>query len=320
MSEDIRHYITKESLGNTFSDVAGRDFWKKILSCYYYEETVNEALELESVQCLLLYGPVGSGKNQLIQAMAGEMEAAGYQYLEINMEIVPSGQMAALLEHILKDYLSNSPCYLLVQHIEYAQDADLWWEFWNKAMEGQFPLILAAVTEDETLIRPEIRKMFQTYYIGLPDESDRREYFRQNMNRIFKNLSIHGMKLLVDGTEGYNYMQLESVVKQIKLCVKFQIVNQEKDIVSAKSWLEAGMVEEVLAKGQLVPTGRNGLPEMDMSALVQAVSAAQPVKTEDFQEAEVQKKTVGEDKEKPDLLSGLNPEDLFDVKVSLIHK
>ena len=109
MNEDIKKYIGEESPGYCFEDLPGRDFWKTILASYWNEETMDDALEIDPVQLLLLCGPYGCGKSALLGAMAGEMVQGGYQYLEVDLMMIPKDKILSVFQFLCNEYKKDGP-------------------------------------------------------------------------------------------------------------------------------------------------------------------------------------------------------------------
>ena len=271
MSDEIRNYIGEEPLGCCFSDLSGRDFWKSILGSYWHVEEIDEALAFSLVQGVLLHGPYGSGKNTLLQAMAGEMVQGGYRYLEIDFQAIPKEKVRNVFELIEKEYIGTGSVFLFVSHLNTLKDAAALWEFYAKANEGEYPVLMASAIEDETTIVPDVRKLFHTYWVDVPDRADRKAYFTDHLSVLFDSVPNEGMKKLLDGTEGFNYIQLESLANQLKLRVKYAILKEGKDLDIAMSWLEGAYIEEVLAKVKRPKVSDQNVG--DLSALMQVLSS-----------------------------------------------
>ena len=314
MSDEIRNYIGEEPLGCCFSDLSGRDFWKLILGSYWHVEDIDEALAFSLVQGVLLHGPYGSGKNTLLQAMAGEMVQGGYHYLEIDFQAVPKESVRKVFELLAQEYVGTRPLFIFISHLNMLKDAAVLWEFYAKANEGDYPVIIASAIEDETAIIPDIRKLFHAYWIDVPDREDRKSYFSDNLEVLFDNSPKEGMKKLLDATEGYNYIQLESLANQIKLRVKYAVLKEGKDLNIAMSWLEGAYIEEVLAK---VKRPKVSDPNVgDLSALMQVLSNLPAGST-------VQSNEPVQPKEKDpleDLRAKYNPKKVFDQGLMFAKK
>lgn len=305
MTEDIIKYIGTEPLGCRFEDLSGREFWKSILGSYWYVDVIDEELDLPMAQCVLLYGPYGSGKNTLIQAMAGEMVEGGYTYLELDFMAIPKEKVRMVFKMLKNDYLQKGPVFLFLNHLEYFKDIQGLWALYEYANEGDSPVIIAGAVEDETVLSSDIRKLFHTYYIGLPDKEDRKAYFEENLKNFFSNVAKQGINKLLDGTEGYNYVQMESLIQRIKMRVKYDILKNGKSVELALSWLQAELVDEILSKGSLPVKEYH--ESADMSALIQAIASIQPA--QNIQNTEV-KKT--EKDPLSDLRSKYDPKKVFD--------
>lgn len=306
MSEDIIKYIGEEPLGYCFDDLSGREFWKSILGSYWHVDAIDEALDLPMAQCVLLYGPYGSGKNTLVQAMAGEMVQGGYQYLELDFLTIPKEKIRSVFKLLKSDYIHKNPTFLFLNHLDRLKDVQVLWHFYEWANEGDVPVIVAGVVEDETILPSDIRKLFHAYYIGYPDKDDRKAYFEDNLASLFENTSIQGMSKLLDATEGYSYVQMEAFVQRMKLRVKYDIIKNGKTADLALAWLQAEMIEEILAKSSLPQKEQQGIP--DMSAIVQALASVSQV--QNMQGSQV----VQTESKDPlsDLRSKYNPKKVFD--------
>ena len=275
MNEDIKKYIGEESPGYCFEVLPGRDFWKTILASYWNEETMDDALEIDPVQLLLLCGPYGCGKSALLGAMAGEMVQGGYQYLEVDLMMIPKDKILSVFQFLCKEYKKDGPIYFHINHLECLHDVRLLLKTHHWAEEREYPMIIAASVEDEGELPSDIRKLFHIHYIGLPDSEDRKAYFKYELESLFDNSSIQGMSKLVDGTEGYNYVQMGSLVQRIKMRVKYSMLKEGKSMDIAMAWLQEELVQEVLEHSD-VPK-KNSSESMDVTALVQAMAMIQPV-------------------------------------------
>ena len=122
-------------------------------------------------------------------------------------------------------------------------------------------------------ILPDLRKLFHMYWIEFPDRMDRKVFLSENLEELFDNKSIQGMEKMLDGTEGYNYIQLESFVHQIKMRVKYAVLKEGKTLDLAMAWLENDYIEEVLSKSRQ-PKKEHGVSN-DLSDILQALSSVQ---------------------------------------------
>lgn len=315
MNEDIGRYIDEEPLGCCFDDISGRDFWKSILGSYWHVENIDEALELPSVQCVLLHGPFGSGKNTLLQAMAGEMIQGGYKYLELDFDKIPKEKIRPVFKQLKSEYIQAGPIFLFLNHLERFKDARVLWNFFESASSGSYPLIMAGVVSDDNALPSDVRKLFHAYYIGLPEREDRKAYFKDNLEELFDNSSYQGMEKLLDGTEGCNYVQMESLAQQIKMRVKYEILKNGKDLEIAMSWMEADLIEEVLAKNKL-PSKQSENHE-DLTAMMQAILSAQTV-----QEVQEVKEQSNQREMNPldDLRAKYGPKKVFDQGLMFVKE
>lgn len=279
---DIQKYIKTEHPGYTFEDICGRDFWKKILGSYHQAADADEALGLSNCQCLLLYGPFASGKSTLLSVQAGEMVSAGYQYLSVNLKKVPKEMVSQVFRYILDEFLPQKPCYLYLEHIEALKDGELLWSMVEEAAEHEdYYLIVGAAAEDVEQVDPFVRKFFMAYYVNLPDASDREAYLKEYLEDNFEHASVKSMRLLVEQTEGYNYLQLEALASQIKFRIKYQILTKETTVESATNMLRPELLEEVLAMKKPVlkkETGGSGINSEELAAILQTIAAAQPAR------------------------------------------
>lgn len=304
MNEDIVKYIGEDSPGYCFENLVGRGFWKTILASYWNTEEMDDALFIEPVQSVLLYGPYGSGKNTLLEAMAGEMIQGGYNYLYINLLTIPKEKIASVFKYIYTEYKKKGPLFLRIYHLERLQDIRLLQKLLQWAEERENPMVIAASVEDEDDLPKDIRKMFYAYYIGLPSEEDRKAYFMEELENLFNNASSQGMKKLVQDTEGYNYVQMASVVQCIKMRVKYSMLKEGKTINMAMDYLNDSVIQEVLKNTELPK--KKSSESMDLSALVQAISNIQPA------QVQFEKKTEVVKPQRRDPLAGLHPSKIFD--------
>ena len=314
MSDEIRNYIGEEPLGCCFSDLSGRDFWKSILGSYWHVEDIDEALAFSLVQGVLLHGPYGSGKNTLLQAMAGEMVQGGYRYLEIDFQIISKEKVRKVFELLAKEYIGTGPIFLFISHLNALKDAAALWEFYAKANEGAYPVLIVSAIEDETMIDADIRKLFHSYWLDIPDRGDRKAYFKDNLEVLFDSVPNEGIKKLLDSTEGFNYVELESLANQLKLRVKYAVLKEGKDLDIAMSWLETAYIEEVLAKVKHPKVNDQSVG--DLSAIMQVLSAlpAAPA-TQSNEQIQLKEKDPLED-----LRAKYNPKKVFDQGLMFAKK
>lgn len=306
MSEDIRNYIGEEPLGCCFSDISGRDFWKAILGSYWHVEEIDEALEIPLVQGVLLHGPFGSGKHTLIQAMAGEMIQGGYRYLELDFRKIPASCVENVLDFIVSEALVSGPVFLCVNHLENLKDADVLWNFYGRTSQMEHPMLMVGAVEDESKILSDLRRLFHIYWIDLPDRVDRKHFLSENLEELFDNKSIQGMEKMLDGTEGYNYIQLESFVHQLKMRVKYAILKEGKTLELAMAWMENDYIEEVLSKSRQ-PKKECDISN-DLAAILKAFSSVQMSPSEQTKEQTKPKETDPLD----DLRAKYSPKKVFD--------
>ncbi len=306
MGVNMQDYIQTSHSGNTFEKVCGRGFWKRILKSYVPDETTDEALQLETSQAILLYGPFGAGKTTLLYAQAGEMISAGYQYLEVDLRDIPDGRMPELCEEIL-EYCAKGPCYLYLDHIEDLSDGMPLWELSAQAAEDKNCLTMVATAEEARTLNPVIRKLFQTYYVGLPDASDRRSYLDEMLQSRFEHPSLQGMNLLVDGTEGFNYLEMDALINQIKLQIKYRIQNHEITVEQAVNIMDRDILEEVLAmkKPEERKNDGAGISDANIAALMQMVASAKAAPPVEEPEEKIERAPR-------DLLEDLDPDAVFD--------
>ena len=314
MNEDIAKYISEEPVDCCFDDLSGRDFWKSILGSYWNEQSMDDALDIPNVQCVLLHGPFGSGKNSLIQTMAGEMVQGGYHYLELDFSTIPKEKIRSVFKALCQDYTKNGPVFLALNHLDKLKDVRALWDYYAWANERDVSTIIAAVVEDADALMSDIRKLFHAYYIDLPDSDDRKAYFKDKLESLFENSSIQGMNKLVDGTEGFNYIQMESLAHQLKMRVKYAMLKEGKSIDIAMSWLQAEMIDEVLAKTK-IPAKKTS-DAMDLSGLVQVLAMVQNV--QNVQNAE----QVQPQEKDPlsDLRAKYNPRKVFDQGLMFVKE
>ena len=306
MGVNMQDYIQTSHSGNTFEKVCGRGFWKRILKSYVPDETTDEALQLETSQAILLYGPFGAGKTTLLYAQVGEMISAGYQYLEVDLRDIPDGRMPELCEEIL-EYCAKGPCYLYLDHIEDLSDGMPLWELSAQAAEDKNCLTMVATAEEARTLNPVIRKLFQTYYVGLPDASDRRSYLDEMLQSRFEHPSLQGMNLLVDGTEGFNYLEMDALINQIKLQIKYRIQNHEITVEQAVNIMDRDILEEVLAmkKPEERKNDGAGISDANIAALMQMVASAKAAPPVEEPEEKIERAPR-------DLLEDLDPDAVFD--------
>ncbi len=304
MNEDIIKYIGEDSPGYCFENVIGRGFWKTILASYWNTEAMDEALLIEPIQSLLLYGPFGSGKNTLLEAMAGEMIQGGYNYLYIDLLTIPKEKIPFVFRYIYTEYKKKGPLFLRIYHLERLQDVRLLQKLLHWAEERETPMIITAAVEDENELPKDIRKMFYAHYIGLPGAEDRKAYFEEELENLFENASSQGMKKLMEDTDGYNYVQMASLVQRIKMRVKYTMLKEGKTIDRAMDYLNDSVIQEVLKNSELPK--KKSSETMDLSALVQAMSNIQPVQAQTVKKTEIVKP------QKRDPLAALHPSKIFD--------
>lgn len=307
MGGNIQEYIQTEHSGVKFENICGREFWKRVLGSYVADETSDQVLEMETSQGILLYGPFGSGKTTLLAAQAGEMISAGYQYLEVDLTKIPEDRMPELCEVIL-EYCEKGPCYLYLDHIEVISDGALLWKLYAQATRNENHLMMTAAAEDVCRLNPIIRKLFHVHYVGLPDASERQNYLNTMLQRNFKHESLQCMKLLVDGTDGYNYLELNALINQIKLQIKYRILSHEISEKQAMNILSIDIVEEVLAmkKPEEKQNESIGISNENMAALMQMFTSVQAPPA-----PETEKKDEKIEKAPEDLLEDLDPEAVF---------
>lgn len=117
------------------------------------------------------------------------------------------------------------------------------------------------------------------------------------------------MKLLVDGTDGYNYLELNALINQIKLQIKYRILSHEISEKQAMNILSKDIVEEVLAmkKPEEKQNESIGISNENMAALMQMFTSVQAPPA-----PETEKKDEKIEKAPEDLLEDLDPEAVFD--------
>ena len=304
MNEDIRKYIGEQALGCCFSDLSGRDFWKSILGSYWFTRENDESLALPMVQCLVLHGPFGSGKTSLIQAMAGEMIEGGYTYLELDLKWIPKKSVCSVFELLKTEYIKNGPIFIFINHLDEFGEAAVMWDFYEWAGLREEPMIIAGIAKDDENLDSDIRKLFHSYYIDLPDRLDREAFFKENLEQLFDRSSIQGMTKLLDGTEGYDYMQMESLIQKIKMRIKFEILKHGKALDVAMSWLSPEFIEEVLIKSK--PHKASNVETNDLTALIQAMAA---IKTSSDEQVKEKTKEIDP---LSDFQSKFSPKKIFD--------
>ena len=214
--------------------------------------------------------------------------------------------MPELCEEIL-EYCAKGPCYLYLDHIEDLSDCMPLWELSAQAAEDKKCLTMVATAEEARTLNPVIRKLFQTYYVGLPDASDRRSYLDEMLQSRFEHPSLQGMNLLVDGTEGFNYLEMDALINQIKLQIKYRIQNHEITVEQAVNIMDRDILEEVLAmkKPEERKNDGAGISDANIAALMQMVASAKAAPPVEEPEEKIERAPR-------DLLEDLDPEAVFD--------
>ena len=84
------------------------------------------------------------------------------------------------------------------------------------------------------------------------------------------------MNLLVDGTEGFNYLEMDALINQIKLQIKYRIQNHEITVEQAVNIMDRDILEEVLAmkKPEERKNDGAGISDANIAALMQMVASA----------------------------------------------
>ncbi len=294
--EQLEQYIETEHSGYQFEDVLGREFWTKLLGSYVSYPEYDEALGLQpSENNILLYGPFGSGKSFLLDAQAGEMISAGYQYVKLDLGKVSTEKHEEIFEAIYEQFIAKQPTYLAIENLEALENDVPIDTILNCVAANEDHLIMSAHIEDETQIHPKVRKWFSEYYVGLPEEEDRKAYFEENISSLFAHESVGAERDLLNETKGYNYLQLASTVQQIKFQMKFTLLEGKKSMENVTNMLDPEILKDVFGSRKLEKEERQhswlGSQEVKkLEELMGKITIAGPAPKEEKEEEPVKEK------------------------------
>lgn len=210
--------ISKSSPGITLENVAGRDYFKEIISGALYDEAANSAVGLNKTAAYMFVGPEGSGKTYLARAMAGEFCADGkYAYLCCNID--KTGDFPEkFCDQALND-LKSSNVFVAIRNIERLDDSFELERLLQGAEESKYALVVVATAKNMSEVDLDVGQLFTYIYTALPDNIQRKEYFSKELHE--ESSAI--IEKLAAETDGCGYSQLEALAVAIKLLIRREI-------------------------------------------------------------------------------------------------
>lgn len=240
--------------------LSGFRYEKSLMKAICQHEDLDRFFYIPCPKVFLISGPDGYGKHTLAKAFANELSQFGYEFFlfdgELLMKEGDTGEtLRALFEEIIRSTIPDEETgichgyYILFDHFDVLckekEICDLLSHFFDLIdfddTDYDCNCIFSCIANDMTDIPVKVRKYMNIFELELPDEEDRKEYFRKEflvykdpgrlkeamipVNADFPDLSLAKI------TQDFTYGELRKVVLQGKLYYKTKIGNLFPDIV-----------------------------------------------------------------------------------------
>lgn len=205
--------------------------WAPLLYQSIANMECNELFGIKPVTGYLLTGPYGAGKHTAGMAIAGDLgnrEQDKYNYVWVSGEEIEAdpetmharvGALFQLTEKYGKIYymfdgLENSSMALQV----------MGW-IADEAEKREDKVFLVVISENEELISAKLKKKLEIFHVTIPEKIERIKFFQSEFQKGVGLPMDEGInvKSLSEKTGGYNYYQLNSFVRFLRLTLKNKV-------------------------------------------------------------------------------------------------
>ncbi|MBQ9155529.1 MAG: AAA family ATPase [Eubacterium sp.] len=214
-----------EASGLTLSEVKGPEFIKSVLTGCLPNQGMDDLLHVPAANHFCLYGPAGTGRHTLAQALAGSLCQHDYDYYHIyGYELPDEAEDAGTLEEVFAKAAKN-PCLIL------AEDLDRDWQ-WNRIIRlirkipADSPVNVVIIEEEDFLPRKSWIRDMTFLRLTLPNRKARERFFEDPENAMPRKDGEPAFNWLAAKTEGLNYAQLKTVVRLMVLRLKAEAVDR----------------------------------------------------------------------------------------------
>jgi cell division protease FtsH len=241
LSCNNKYFNTKEIKKIFFKDIGGYQDKKKDILDIVNEAKVNK--QNTNMTSILLYGPSGTGKTQLAQAVANE---AKLPYAIINPTDILGkflGESENNIKNILNEARKNAPCILFIDEIDFLLNnkAGIYsstetnikkiLQTYMDGTENINGVILIGATNYRDNIPPEFLRngrFEDQFFIDYPDYTDRLDIIKIMLKK--NNLTLASsitIEYIAERTESMTGAQINSIVKNIKKKAHQGIITME---------------------------------------------------------------------------------------------
>lgn len=246
-AEDIERWFKKDKpLENGMEAVSGMTGLKERLNKELLDSDwprIDNALGIDLFRGYLLYGPAGTGKTHIVEAVTSELMDRGFRFISLEggqiMNQYP-GVAEKIVSAIFQEAIDKAPCVIFIDEFEgicASRTGDIksyekrittafLTGFGNAKKSGKQILFFGATncpSDVDFAMNDRLRLM----RVPLPDEEARVAFFQQQ----FKNLQLEdgfGYEDVSDATDNYSYRDLERLRDDLLMSVRDQVVEDHK--------------------------------------------------------------------------------------------
>lgn len=241
----------KELSDKGFENVIGRtDLKNRLLNeaAGFGWEKVDEALDINPVQCYFLYGPPGTGKTHLIKAFASELKKKGFSFMQLTGSEIHNSYVGVAEKIVATAFAvaaEKEPCLIFIDEIDnlcVSRDQKsegheqrltvAFLEAYNKFKESRKRLIFMGATNHPGKVDEAMLDRISLIKIPLPAEEDRLGYF----DRMVTDSKTHQRKLAMEAgfttqemaaaTDNHSYRDLDRLKSSMLARLKSQAIEQ----------------------------------------------------------------------------------------------
>lgn len=228
LRSDILEYIEST---NTMDDLGGLDNLKKYIKDHANSDS-KEAIEfgVDPLKGIILVGIPGSGKSASAKAIGNSWDIPT---LRLDVGKVMAGLVGSSekrMRSAIQQAKAVAPCVLWVDEIEKALSGTKSSNFSDggtlsrvfstllTAMEEELNaagVILVATANDISMLPPElIRRFSETFYVGLPTESERKDIWTIHLNKKKRDAKEFNLDKLAKGSSNFTGAEIEKALKE----------------------------------------------------------------------------------------------------------
>lgn len=260
-----------------FEVVCGRDYEKKLLRAAIFNNDYNELLLINDFSMFLVTAPQGYGKSYLAKCYARELTSNGYRVHEIDCEeIMEDENSDTLLKRLFDEVIertdpdgeSEEKIYLCLKNFRMVSEEKKYekivLEAFKKIDALNCKCIILATDEDVTSISKNILTVMDIIELGLPDQSERREFFASYLGVDVENplndeeietiypINISAQETehderdnlaqyCAEHTEGLSFGQLKKVNQILEKILKSKLVEMTNGMSDDALWSQISM-------------------------------------------------------------------------------